>query len=397
MGAASLGPAVGPAHRRERRMKWIAGRYGWLVPLIALLLVLAGTFVVDQERGGRMDARERTLQADAQRRAAMLTDQVGNALAVRIGALTAARLRFTQVRDSVSARVFDAALDSVTSRIEGLQSIQVVVPGEHFHSHRTPPIVRQLLTDTALGHPFARALATGRPTATGALDPGGRRMIVFEPVPAPGAPQARAVLAEELDPLAVVRAAVPGTSDSLRGTFYAIYASNGPRLTSNILPRGWPAVQLPVRVADRQWFVRVAYPPPDLRALHAARIATWAVGLIMALMLALVLTLFRKTIAVQREELARREAVELAARTAAADARERAHEARSLAAQLEAAQRAAQRLSTSLDPDDVVELFLGGVAETLGAEVATLYTFAEEGEVVVGRKRMVLNDAAPGV
>ena len=379
-------------------MKWIAGRYGWLVPLIALLLVLAGTFVVDQERGGRMDARERTLQAAAQRRAAMLADQVGNALAVRIGALTAARLRFTEVRDSVSVRLFDAALDSVTSRIEGLQSIQVIVPGAHLQpAQHAPPIARQLLTDSALGKPFARALATGRPTATGALDAGGRRMIVFDPVPAPGAPRGQAVLAAELDPLAIVREAVPGTSDGLRGTFYAIYASNGPRLTSDILPRGWPAVQLPVRVADRQWFVRVAYPPPDLRAFHAARIATWAVGLIMALLLALVLTLFRRTIAVQRSELARREAMELAARTAAADARERAHEARALAAQLEAAQRAAQRLSTSLDPDDVVELFLGGVAETLGAEVATLYTFAEEGEVVVGRKRMVLNEAAPGV
>ncbi|HSL72449.1 MAG TPA: ATP-binding protein, partial [Longimicrobiales bacterium] len=80
---------------------------------------------------------------------------------------------------------------------------------------------------------------------------------------------------------------------------------------------------------------------------------------------------------------------EEAARTSAVEARERAREARELAGQLEAAQRASQRLATRLNPDDVVELFLGGVAEILDADVASLYTFEEEGEVLVGRRRIV--------
>src|SRR5690606_20098998 len=49
-------------------------------------------------------------------------------------------------------------------------------------------------------------------------------------------------------------------------------------------------------------------------------------------------------------------------------------------------------LSTSLDPDDVVEQFLGGVAEILRADVASLYTFEEDGELLVGRRRMVFRD-----
>jgi hypothetical protein len=39
-----------------------------------------------------------------------------------------------------------------------------------------------------------------------------------------------------------------------------------------------------------------------------------------------------------------------------------------------------------------VEQFLGGVAEILDADVASLYTFEEEGEVLVGRRRMVFRD-----
>jgi hypothetical protein len=40
----------------------------------------------------------------------------------------------------------------------------------------------------------------------------------------------------------------------------------------------------------------------------------------------------------------------------------------------------------------VVEQFLGGVAEILDADVASLYTFEEEGELLVGRRRMVFRD-----
>ncbi|HEX9108544.1 MAG TPA: hypothetical protein VF832_14975, partial [Longimicrobiales bacterium] len=380
-------------------MKWITGKYGWLVPLLALLLVLAGTFLVDQQRGGRLDARQRELQANAQRRAALLADQIGNAVSTRIGALTAAKLRFTQVRDSVSASLFNASLDSVTSRIAGLQRIEAFYPDsiQHRH-HRAGSIVQALATDTALSRPYQLALATRHPTATGVLDASGRRMIVFDPVLSPDGRRVEGMLAAELDPLAVLRAALAaGAGDSVNGTFYSIISSNGLHLSGYNGPRDWPVVELPVKVADTHWHVRLAYAPADEHTFATERLATWLVGALLALMLALVLLLFRKTIMTQREELARRTAVEAGARAAADEARARAREARELASQLEAAQAAAQRLSTALDPDDVVELFLGGVAEIVGADVATLYTFAEEGEVVVGRTRMVLNESAPGV
>ncbi len=380
-------------------MKRITGKYGWLIPLLALAMVLAGTFLVDQERGGRLEARRREFQANAQRRAAILSDQIGNAFSARIGALTAAKLRFTQVRDSVSARLFDASLDSVTSRIAGLDSIEVIYPDSQFRPrHRNALILRQIGSDTALARAYDHALATRKAAATGILDPAGRRMVVFDPVLTPDSSRVVGILAAELDPLAVLRVALAaGAADSIRGTFYSVYGPNGFRLTGYPGPGEWPVVELPVKVADTEWRIRLAYAPPDVRIFRTERIATWLVGALLGLMLALVLWLFRRTIMLQREELARRKEVEDAARAAAEEARERAREARELAAQLEAAQSAAQRLSTALDPDDVVELFLGGVAEILGADVATLYTFAEEGEMVVGRKRMVLNDAAPGV
>jgi PAS domain S-box-containing protein len=72
-----------------------------------------------------------------------------------------------------------------------------------------------------------------------------------------------------------------------------------------------------------------------------------------------------------------------------------ARESRDLAAQLEAAQTAAQRLSTSLDLDDVLDVFLGSVGERLGADVAAVYTFEDDGEVLVGRKRVLLREDAP--
>jgi PAS domain S-box-containing protein len=118
----------------------------------------------------------------------------------------------------------------------------------------------------------------------------------------------------------------------------------------------------------------------------------WGLGIVGAIALTLILLFLRRTISTQSEEIMRRQAAEEAARNSAEEAKARAREARELAVQLEAAQRAAQRLSTSLDPDELVELFLGGVAEILEADVASLYTFEEEGELVVGRKRMVFRE-----
>ncbi|HUE97063.1 MAG TPA: ATP-binding protein, partial [Longimicrobiaceae bacterium] len=129
-------------------------------------------------------------------------------------------------------------------------------------------------------------------------------------------------------------------------------------------------------------------------------------GLGVGLALAGFLFGLQRSLSRQREEIVRREAAERDARQLAAQlaqratdlqraealARGREDEARELATQLSSAQKAAQRLSTSLDPEEVVEFFLGTVGELLGAEVASLYTFDEEGEILVGRKRLVLRE-----
>jgi PAS domain S-box-containing protein len=167
----------------------------------------------------------------------------------------------------------------------------------------------------------------------------------------------------------------------------------GERITAPTrTPKTWQSVTKPVHVADTDWLVEVRYQPPLNEFYHAERTLVWVGGVILAVALSLVLLFLRRTITTQRDEITRRQAAEEAARSSAEEARARALEARELAGQLEAAQRASQRLSTSLDPDDVVELFLGGVAEILEADVASLYTFEEEGELVVGRKRMVFRE-----
>src|SRR5688500_9359758 len=143
------------------------------------------------------------------------------------------------------------------------------------------------------------------------------------------------------------------------------------------------------------FFLILPRPPSSTLFPYTTLFRSWAIGLALALTLATILLLFRKAILTQREEIKLRKLAEDAARESAEEARQRAREARELAMQLEAAQAAAQRLSTSLDPDDIVELFLGGVAEATNADVASLYTFADEGEVLVGRKRMVFHDVGP--
>ena len=88
--------------------------------------------------------------------------------------------------------------------------------------------------------------------------------------------------------------------------------------------------------------------------------ANWITGtlgrplpvLVFALALAALLYMLWRTVRQQREDLERRRVAEETLRASMAEAEARARE---LAAQLEAAQRAAQRLSSSLDPDDVVE------------------------------------------
>ena len=382
-------------------MRWIVGKYGWILPLGAALMVLAGAFFLDQQTERELESAKREARALAERRAGNLTDAIGNTLSERIGALTAAKLQFTQLEDSVGTRTFMAAVDSVTARLAGLSAISILHP----QTGRTVSGVGAAVgrrgvdpfQDSALVEPLRRATTTGQPAASGVLDLFiGRRVIIFDPVIRNDS--VVGVLAAEMSPSDMLRAAITAeTADTLGNPQYAIYSSNGVRITTQTISANWPHIDRPIRVADTQWTLRLAYPPVEERVFRVQRIATWVAGFVIAMALWLTLTLLRKTITTQREEIARRMAAEEEAKRSAAEARLRAREARELAGQLEAAQRASQQLSTSLDPDDVVELFLGGVAETLNADVATLYTFEEEGEVVVGRKRIIFSEASPAV
>jgi PAS domain S-box-containing protein len=380
-------------------MDWITGRSGWVVPLVAFLLVLGGTYMFAQGRQDQLDAARRDAAGLAERRASLLADELGNAINNRLGALTAAKLRFTAVEDSASERTFAAALDSVTAQLVGLTAVSVIHEDGRVAPGSGAVLGRGIALDQhgEVHDAYRRAVANRRPAASGVVDHAlGRRVFVFNPVLSSDSVVVLGVLAAELDPQAVFRAAMSGTiADTVRGAFYALYGPRDVRITSVPTPTDWPTVDRPVRVADSEWTLRLSYPPVAEGAYHAQRWATMVTGVALALALAWTLFLLRRTIRSQREEIGLRRAAEDAARGSAAEARERAREARELTAQIEAAQRAAARLSTSLDPDAVVELFLGGVAEALRADVASLYTFEEEGEIVVGRKRMVFNETMP--
>ncbi len=382
-------------------MRWILGRYGWIVPLATFLLVVAGLFVYDRDTRVGAEAARADAQENAGRRAGALAEAVGSTISRRLGALGAARLKFTPAADSIGEATFAAAVDSAIAAQVGLTAISVVDSAGHLTGGAGAMIGRRGLTldgDTSLGNAYHRALAQKRTTASGVLDvPEGRRIVVFEPVTSPDSARVLGVLAAEIDPQAVLRTALSTPpADTVSSPFYSIFGPNGVRINAVPgAPPDWPRVERPVAVADRQWTVRLAYPPVNASTFRTVRIAIWVTGLAVGLALAAILLLLRQTVARQDEEIGRREEAEREARRSAEEARVRAREARELAAQLESAQRAAERLSTSLDPDDVLELFLGGVAESLDADVASLYTFEEDGEVVVGRKRMVLREVGP--
>lgn len=379
---------------------WIVGRHGWILPWLAFLLVLTGTFFIDRQWRSEQSAEVREAESEAQARASVISDALGNTVSERLGALAAPKLRFTPVEDSVSERTFAAAVDSVTIDLVGLDAISVVG-----RSGRVSPGADALLgrpgldpqTDTVVRHPFLRALTAGRPSATVVIERvGGRRVIVFDPVVRGEGTTPVAVLAAELDPLAVWRAALNSIeSDTIRTGYYELYGPNGVRLTTQPVPQSWPSAERPVRVADTHWLVRHAYSPPDPSLYTGARVATWVTGVAVGLALALILTILRRTVGRQRDEIRRRQEAEHEARLAAQEARERAREARELSAHLEAAHKAAQGLSASLDPDYVLEFFLGVVAEALDADTASAFTFDEDGELLVGRKRLILRDAGP--
>jgi PAS domain S-box-containing protein len=380
-------------------MRFGLRQYADLTPVVAALVVLASIFVLDRQIATVLAGREREAQIATEGRSAILADELGNAIASRLGALSAAELEFTPVDDSLSARMFSEALDSVTARLTGLQAISVVYPSGRI---RRPAVgvlglpAASLDADTTVAAAYQRALGSREPAATGVIEPVGfgRRVIVFDPVIR--SDTIIGVLAAELDPSQVVRVAASGPFADSIPSFYSIHGPNGVMITTpRLTPAGWLTVTRPVRVADTEWTIETAYPPVDRGPFRTQRLAIWIVGGVLAVAAGLLLALLRQTIHRQKAELLRREKAEQAAREAAEEARQRALEARELASQLEAAQRAAERLSTALDPTDVVEQFLGSVAEILDADVASLYTFTEEGDVLVGRHRMSFRDVGP--
>ncbi|CAN5724354.1 hypothetical protein BH23GEM9_BH23GEM9_13030 [soil metagenome] len=374
-------------------------RYADLIPLGAFAFVVGIVFLFDRERATHPQRELATAEAAAERRASALSDVIGNELSSRLGSLEAAKVNFATVTDSQTEAAFVASLDSVTARLTGLVGISLIYP-------ETERVVRApgsgldrtiMLQDTLVRHSYLRAIGTFRTAATRVVDYGfGRRVFVFDPITLADTTQVVGVLAAEIDPHSIYRvASQSGVLDTIDGgaSTHSLYGPGNVRISPyQVVPGGWGRVYRDVRLADTSWRVEFAYPVPDLRAYRAERLATWVAGLALALAVAVILHFLRRTIRTQKEEIARRQAAEEAARMAAEEARQRALHARELAAQLEAAQRQSQRLSTSLDPDDVVEQFLGGVAEILDADVASLYTFEEEGELLVGRRRMVFRD-----
>ncbi len=403
--------------RRESREGWLWGHDRWLIVTVMLgfvLLVLMADHFVRRE----FASSQRQNQAAADRRAATLADRIGNTVSNRIGALRVAQLQFTPVRDSLSRHTLLAVADSVTKDLVGLAGISVIYADSVLDRSSGATLTERGLrnpADSSLASAYHRALRQRGPSASAIVETrAGRRVFVFVPVfERTDSSRAAAVIAGELDPGGIVRVALTGIAeDSLSSGLYALYGPGG-MITNVSLPANWPFVEQPVRVLDNDWTVRVAYPPMELGVYRVTRLALWVTGLSLGLVLSFVLFGLRRRMALQRismdkqlQEIARREAAENEARELARRlarqaaelqeaegvARGRAEEARNLASQLGAAQRAAQRLSTSLDPEDVVDLFLGGVAERIGADVASLYTFDEDGEVLIGRRRIVFRD-----
>jgi PAS domain S-box-containing protein len=390
-------------------MSWLLRRE-WVAPLAVLVLVFALLLRLDRQQRAELDSARRDVELLAERQAADFATVISSTVSARIGALRTAKLQLTQVSDSISEQTFFMALDSVTRDLTGLSAISVVRPDGTIQRGNGGWIGKAGVTldrDTVVMAPFRRAMATKLPTASGVVElPVGRRVFVFDPVVSSDSASVKAMVVGELEPSSVLRAAVASRKDESVGPF-SVFASNGvPINTSGRIPAGWATTTEPIRVADTNWTLQLAYPPAEPGGFSAIRVVIWVTGIGTGLALAAFLFVLQRALRRQRDEIGRREAAERDARelaeqlaTRAAElqraeavARGREAEARELANQLRSAQRAAQRLSTSLDPEDVVELFLGGVGEIVDADVASLYTFDEEGETLIGRKRLVFHE-----
>ena len=379
------------------------GRYADFIPLGVFIILVGFVFVLDHEWAGRADRRIEESQQVADSRVRAVADVLGNELSARIGSVEGAKSSYItaglpEAGPAAEAQVI-ATLDSTTARMEGLTSMVVIDPDTESMLRPTGSGLGRMISldDQALRLAYLRALATRRRAASDVVDYGlGRRVFVFDPLVSSDSSEVLAVIAAELDPQWIHRIAMRTIDlDSIGegASSHVLFGPDSvPLTTAQQVPADWRTVSRDVRVADTSWRVELSYPPPDLRGYRAERVALWVAGLALAFASTFFLHFLRRTISTQKEEITRRQAAEDAARTAAAEARARAKESRELTAQLEAAQSASQRLSTSLDPDVVVEQFLGGVAEILGADVASLYTFEEEGELLVGRRRMVFRE-----
>ena len=392
----------------------------WLYPVLAVILVVVIVAFLDRQVRRDYDATQRQAETEARQRGAVLGDRIGNTISDRIGVMRAAKLQFTPVRDSSANTLFLAVADSATRDLTGLAAISLIY--EDTNLVRSPGAIlggrNAELQQADIVDAYRRAISTRRTTATPIIETRStRRVLVFEPVwSSVDTMVAAAVIAGEIDPIAVYRAAIEDSlGDSVR-TPAAVYDARGAQVNTTALPRNWLTIDHAVRVADTEWMVRIPYEPVSASGYQATRAAIWITGISIAVAVAILIYNLRRRMVSQREsierqslEIRRREDAESESRELATRlsrqaedlkraeelARGREEEARELAAQLESAQRVAQRLSTSLDPEDVVDLFLGGVAERVHADVASLYTFDEDGEVLIGRRRIVFRDVGP--
>ena len=402
-------------HRRSRFLS-----SDWPLPLLVATIVMVVAAVLDLQVRQELETRRLAASTAAERGASSLGNEIGNTVSSHIGAMRIAKLQFTHARDSVAERAFLAAADTARVDFPGLAAISVAYSDSGILRGAGAVLgtgEAALRGATPVADAYRRAMADRRAAASGVIrTPYGRRIIVFDPIfSGADSTQATAVIAGELDPGALLRAALL-EMDTLLPSQYAVYAPNNVLISNSTIPSSLLTVARPLRVADTEWRVYAGYEPVNSAMFSAMRIAIWVAGLSVAITLALLAFNLRRRIVAQRQsiewqqdEIQQREAAENEARNLAERlssqardlkraeevARGREEEARELASQLEAAQRAAQRLSTSLDPEDVVDLFLGGVAERMKADVASLYTFDEDGEILIGRRRIVFRDFGP--
>jgi len=375
-----------------RAQRWVA-QYGWVLPVLAFVTLLAGTYFLDRQNSAALESARREAAAEAEREASSLAEELAAQVGSRIGALAAAKLQFTQVQDSLSRATFSAAVDSVIGRVSGLAAVRVLYPsGEEMPPQGLERGRFDPFNQPAVQAAYRKALTTGRTAATPVLDfPSGSRFLAFEPVKPSDTSAIQAVLAAELEPLAILRSALDAESVQLRPSFYGVFDPTGKRITTVPAPEGWPVVQRTVRIADTEWRLLVAHQPVSARPYDIVSLAIRIAGLLLAFALAASLLLLWRLIVSQGDEIARRRVAEQLARENAGEAASRAQQARRLTDQLQAAQQMSLRLSASHDPEEIIETFLGGVGEVLGADVAMLFAFEEEDDAVVGRRRVILN------